>query len=189
MSSTFRFHAKNVFLTYPDSGELTKEQLRDFLVDRRGARWFHIGLESHADGRPHLHAYAGWDHKLDTRDARYFDVGNKHPNIAAPHSPRSVREYVGKGGDVLSNCSGPAFESSDGPASKWGSLLAEPNRESFMAGVARLDPRAFVLQHERVEYFCEKYFGREQPSYSGRGRDAFREPEELSRWVLEHWMV
>lgn len=189
MSAPFRFDAKNVFLTYPNSGSLTKEQLRDFLVDKLGARYYHIGLESHSDGRPHLHAYAGWDGRHRARGADHFDVLGQHPNITIPRNTRDVRNYIAKDGDVLSNCSEADFGDGERVAHKWGALLQAPNKRAFMDGAQELDPRAFVLQHERLEYFCDKRYGREADTYVGRERREFVEPELLARWVLESWEV
>ena len=185
----FRFDAKNVFLTYPNSCALTKERLRDFLVEELGARWFHIALESHSDGRPHIHAYAGWDGRLRTRNERHFDCDGKHPNITVPRNIGDVRRYVSKDGDVLTNCDTEDFTRDSGSDSKWGELLQLPTKRAFMDGVASVDPRSYILQHERLEYFCDKRYGRAMDEYVGRGRELFREPDELTRWVTQEWTV
>lgn len=189
MTDSFRFDAKNVFLTYPNSGGLTKERLRDFFVERLGARWYHIGHERHSDGRPHLHAYVGWDGRHRARGATHFDVDGQHPNVTIPRDRRAVVEYVGKGGDVLTNIDLRDFDGDNTGTARWAELLSLPTKRAFMEGVARVDPRAYILQHERVEYFCEKKYGRDGHEYTGRHRGDFIEPEELTRWVEEHYEV
>lgn len=186
---TFRFDARNVFLTYPNSGELTAERLRDFLVEERGARWFHIGRESHSDGRPHLHAYAGWDGRHRARGADHFDCEGQHPNITVPRNKRDVLKYVGKDGDVLSNCTGPDFDDSDDVAGKWGGLLSLPTKRDFMDGVAVASPRDYILSYDKLEYFCDKRYGRDRDTYRGRTRDQFVEPEPLTEWVNGYYLV
>jgi len=188
-SDSFRFDAKNVFLTYPQSGLLTAERLRDFLVEELGAKWFHIGRESHDDGQPHLHAYAGWDQRHRARGADHFDVDGKHPNITIPRSVRDVRKYVGKDGNVLTNCDGPEFDRDDEQLDKWKELLASTSRQEFMGKARELCGREYILQLDRLEYFCEKHYGRESTGYCGRTRGAFREPDALTRWVEENWEV
>jgi len=189
MSAPFRFDAKNVFLTYPNSGDLSKERLRDFLVDNLGARWFHIALESHSDGRPHLHAYAGWDGRHRARDSRHFDCEGQHPNITVPRNIGDVRRYISKDGDVLTNCDAADFDRDSGLADKWGQLLKLPTKRAFMDGAAELDPRSYILQHERLEYFCDKRYGRDTDEYSGRGRELFRELPIMTEWVERYYQV
>ena len=189
MSAPFRFDAKNVFLTYPNSGALTKERLRDFLTIERGAKWFCIALEAHSDGRPHLHAYAGWEGRHRARGADHFDCDGQHPNITIPRNTRDVRKYISKDGDTISNCAEADFGDCEGVSHKWSTLLRCQDKRAFMDGAEELDPRTFVLQYERLEYFCDKRFGRESIDYIGRGRDAFVEPDGLARWVLESYQV
>jgi len=186
----FRFDAKNVFLTYANSGDLTKERLRDFLLEDLGCRWFHISRESHSDGRPHLHAYAGWDGRHRSRDERHFDCDGQHPNVTVPRNVGDVRKYISKDGDFLTNCDGPDFDRDSDVADGWGELLTAETREAFMDGARRKRPRDYVLSYERLEYFCDKHFGRENLSnYTGRERASFCEPLPLERWVFTHWEV
>jgi len=185
----FRFDAKNVFLTYANSGDLTKERLRDFLLEDLGCRWFHISRESHSDGRPHLHAYAGWDGRHRSRDERHFDCAGQHPNITIPRNIGDVRKYISKDGDFLTNCDGPDFDRDSDCADGWGELLTAETREAFMDGARRKRPRDYVLSYERLEYFCDKHFGRKVGGYSGRERGSFCEPLPLERWVFTHWEV
>jgi hypothetical protein len=186
----FRFNAKNVFLTYPQCGDLSKERLRDFLVESLGCRWYHIGRESHVDGGYHLHAYAGWERKRDLRGADCFDCDGQHPNITIPRDAKAVAEYCGKNGDILSNVEIRDLPGRTGTTTgAWLELLNAPTKRAFMDGASKLDPRGFVYQLERLEYFCEKRYGMESGAYEGRGREEFVEPDELAEWVTENYEV
>ena len=55
----FSFDGRDVFLTYPQSGGLERERVRDFLQVELGVRRFLVARELHDNGNPHIHAYAG----------------------------------------------------------------------------------------------------------------------------------
>lgn len=73
---------KNIFLTYPKCNygkdymiaELRKKlefRLKDYVITR----------EFHEDGTPHIHAYLRLDPVLKVRDMKFFNIGDRHPNI------------------------------------------------------------------------------------------------------------
>jgi len=77
----FSFDGRDVFLTYPQCGDLTRERVRDFLLSTHSVRRFLVARELHDDGNPHIHAYAGWDERRRLSGERVFDVDGYHPNI------------------------------------------------------------------------------------------------------------
>ena len=100
----FRFNAKRVFLTYPQCGELTRERVRDTLVQTHGAKHYCVARESHSDGNYHIHAYGEWDGPFSSRDVRIFDVDGCHPNIQPVRSAKRVLDYIRKeDSDALAN--------------------------------------------------------------------------------------
>ena len=174
----FRFNAKRAFLTYPRSGDLTKESLLEFLRDERGALWYCVGLEQHEDGGNHLHAYAEWADRLDVRDERHFDVAGQHPNVQSVRNRASVLKYVQKGGDYIGNC-----EATSSTTTRYGSIIEQSTGvDDFLARVVQHHPRDAVLHLERVRSFAEWRFREERapyvPSYT-----SFVEPAGLLHWV------
>ena len=66
----------------------------------------------------------------------------------------------------------------------WGGILERATtKEEFLAEVRQNLPRDYVLGLERLLFFCEHHFGREQTEYVGRSRSEFREPATLTEWV------
>ena len=90
----FRFCASSVFLTYPQC-TLTIHQVMDFLLTKKASVMV-VSQEHHQDGNPHIHAYAEFKVKIDTKSERFFDIKGFHPNIAKPISKFYVIRYVTK---------------------------------------------------------------------------------------------
>lgn len=108
-ASSWYLRAKNVFVTFsgisvvrPDIDDLTKEKLVEHF-ERLGFCSGLVARENHGEpGKFHFHVFAQADHVIATKDARYFDWHNIHPNIIP--SVRSVAaclKYVKKDGDTL----------------------------------------------------------------------------------------
>jgi len=180
----FSFDGRDVFLTYPQCGELSRERLRDFLQVELGVRRFLVARELHDDGQPHLHAYAGWDTRKRLTDARAFDVDGHHPNIQKPRSAKAVAEYCKKyDSEALCNFAVAELESGRGNTG-WRDLLRDcPDASTFLARVEEHYPRDLCLSLGRLLEFCEWRFGSERPGYSGRSREQFLEPDELRDWA------
>ena len=53
----FRLQGKGFYLTFPQSGDVTKEQVLSRLTDKFGEHleWAVVGAEKHTTGDPHLH--------------------------------------------------------------------------------------------------------------------------------------
>lgn len=181
---SFSFDGRDVFLTYPQCGTLSRERLRDFLQVELGVRRFLVARELHDDGQPHLHAYAGWDARKRFTDARVFDVDGHHPNIQKPRSAKAVAEYCRKY-DVEALCNFEVAELESGRGNTgWRDLLRDcPDASTFLARVEEHYPRDLCLSLGRLLEFCEWRFGSERPGYSGRSREQFLEPDELRDWA------
>lgn len=183
----FTFDGRFAFLTYPRSGGLTRERLRDFLQEDLGADAVHIVSESHRDGTPHLHALCRWPNRRRFTGERVFDCDGRHPNISKPRSIRDVANYIEKSGveNVLSTFEPGCLDdlSADQRNTGWRDALAAPTRGAFLDRVRELSPRDFVLSHGKLLEFCAQHYAEQPREYSGRGREQFREPESLTRWV------
>lgn len=180
----FGYDGRNVFLTYPQCGDLSRERLRDFLVGELGVRQFLIGRELHDDGQPHLHAYAAWDTRRRFKSARVFDVDGHHPNIQKPRSAKAVAEYCKKYDvEALRNFEIAKLVADSG-GTGWRAILREcPDKSTFLARVEEHYPGTLCTKLGQLLEFCEWRFGSNRCEYTGRSRGEFLEPDELRDWV------
>jgi len=179
-ASSFSYDGVHVFLTYPQC-PLEREQLRDFLHTISPDCAYIIGRELHDDGNYHLHAYVHFGGRRRFTSPTAFDVEGYHPNIQKPRSVRDVIAYCRKD-DTDALVSANVLRGDGKPT--WAGILDNAtNREEFLALARERFPSAFVLQLERLLFFCEWRFGSEETPYTGRGRLEFREPETLKNWV------
>lgn len=97
----FRFHAKKVGLTYSQSA-LTSAHILDTANTWGTLVKYTVGTEAHQDGGTHFHCFFVYNDKLDTTDARFFDIDGEHPNIIkAPK--KGWEDYCVKDGDFVTN--------------------------------------------------------------------------------------
>ena len=98
----FRFCAKSLLATYPHC-DVSKEEMLVHFQGTLCARVCVVAEERHADGSPHLHVYAEFDRKIDTRNCRYFDYEGYHPNLqrARPKQLKKTLSYVIKDGNFV----------------------------------------------------------------------------------------
>lgn len=99
----FRCDAKNFFLTYPQSANITtKEDLLEFLKNRRpGVTYCIVSKESHADGNTHYHALLCLTSRYDCRNESYFDFQGHHPNVQSARNTIATIKYIKKDGDFI----------------------------------------------------------------------------------------
>lgn len=183
-TSQFTFDGVHIFLTYPQC-TLEREQLRDFLRDLVPGCEYIIGRELHGDGEPHLHAYVHFGRRRRFASASAFDVEGFHPNIQKPRSARDVIAYCRK--EDTSPLVSDGLASVGTTPSGWGDVLGvSRTKDEFLELVRARFPRDYVLGLERLLFFCEWRFGRDETVYSGRTRGAFREPDSLAAWVTSN---
>lgn len=176
-SVRFRLNARKVFLTYPQSGDVSHSSLQAFLLGHGSC---YSCKEQHQDGTPHIHAFLDFGRKRDIRDERIFDFEGLHPNIQPVRDPGAVIKYIEKNGDVL----GDRPESSaKNQKMQLTALIGESTtRAEFVDGFARICPRDYILYSERIEEFASKRFAVEAPVIL-RKVNEFRVPNELTEWV------
>lgn len=93
------FQGRFFFLTYPHCDN-SPDELHEFLSGLRPVHRAVIVKERHADGEPHLHAAVEFTTRLQTRNVRYFDLGQHHPNVQRVRTWRACVNYCRKdGGD------------------------------------------------------------------------------------------
>lgn len=179
-AAEFAFDGVHVFLTYPQC-PLEREQLRDFLCERTSPSKYLIARERHDDGNYHLHAYVHFGRRRRFVGTDSFDVDGYHPNIQRPRSAGSVIAYCCKEDtEPLANFDYRAGETNE----TWGTLLEKSSgKAEFLQAVRDRFPRDYVLNLERLLFFCEWRFGRDETEYSGRARDDFIELPSMKEWV------
>ena len=94
------FNGKQFFLTYSQSGDLSKEQLLTFLRTKGELKTYVIGSERHVEGGNHLHAVVTYEATV-RGGARLFDCEAVHPNVQPCRSLAACRTYAKKDGDYI----------------------------------------------------------------------------------------
>lgn len=92
----FRLNCKNLFLTYPQSGETTLVDVKaklDTVLDIGGGC---MCVEKHSDGGNHIHVYLRLNRKCDIRSATKLDVNGLHGNYTCAKKPSDCYTYINK---------------------------------------------------------------------------------------------
>lgn len=177
----FRFHAKTLFATYPQSDQLTHERLIRFFEEEKGCAQYTIGKESHENGGTHYHCLILWNEPVNTTNERYFDIDGYHPNIQPGRNQKAIYAYVTKDGDYRSNR--PEGEEA---RNKWTELLECQDAETFWETAKRKCPADFILRHDKLEYFADKHFKRTISEYISPYTDFVVTPE-IQKWLTEEF--
>lgn len=126
------------------------QQLLEGITSIKEVKYYAIAQEQHQDGQPHLHALCQFNTKVNTTNPGYFDIQGFHPNIQKPRNVKDVLTYIKKDGKYISTW--PNKRGYD-------EIIAEATDEtSFMELIKEADPKNFVLNHEKIEYFANKFF-------------------------------
>lgn len=153
--------SKNWFLTYPQSDILTKESILTFLETKGTVVGYVIGQEEHQDGHQHFHVLVSYEAPLRVRNARYFDIEGRHPNIVSKiNNLLKCWNYCRKDNVYLEG--GIFTRAPDGnrdTGNKWG-LIREgsTSTESLLDLVKQHDPRSYYLYYDRIEANANKIF-------------------------------
>lgn len=170
----FKFAAKSVFLTYAQS-KLSPEQIAEYL-GTIGCHRYVIGTERHRDGGTHFHVVAGWEKRIQTKNPRYFDIANEHPNIQCPRNIRNCLAYATKD-DPKPLCVGFKLAKKG-----WGDIFKEASTpEEYLQGVLENYPRDAALAWERLSVFATTHFAK-RTRYAPPA-DKFTLPEPIQYWL------
>lgn len=100
-SIKFNITARGWFLTYPQCS-LAKEEVLQALKDKgRVILQAVVSRELHEDGTPHIHAYLFLSDRFNTKNSRFWDIGNFHGNYQSAKSLKAVVKYIKKDGDFI----------------------------------------------------------------------------------------
>lgn len=100
---TFRYQAKQVFLTYSQADGLLRSDLISALQEL-GYHKIFGGEEQHRDGGRHYHIlaeYSGEKKRFETRNCRFWDVKEHHPNVRHVKNWDRCFAYCAKGGNIF----------------------------------------------------------------------------------------
>lgn len=176
----FRLATKNIFLTYPRC-TIEKNVLLDHLITLLSAYTPHIRVarELHEDGHPHLHVFIRLERKLESRNERYFDHANHHPNIVSRIKDlQATFQYVSKDNDFIDH-----GQPEPPVKKKWQDVTSASTEEEFWTTVQDVSPRDFVLSRDRLLSFASWKFGEKNTSYvSAFQSESFNVPPALNTW-------
>lgn len=191
--NAFRINNRRILLTYAQVGLDFDWEGVVRLLHELG---FHsrIARELHADGGIHYHVYADHGTAYSTRNARVFDHGGSHPNIAPVRSrPDTVYDYVGKDGDIVHDDIPERPGPDNGGNAKgrrhdvWTTILASPDKDSFFEACEKMAPRELVTSFTSVSAFADwKYRPKRERYKDPRGFDCnITDYPELDQWVRD----
>lgn len=183
----FRCDARNFFITYPQSTDLPHEIVHDTLRRLDRVERVYSCRETHENGEFHHHAIVQFHQKFNCRNERHFDIdfGGRifHPNVTAVRSIQASNDYVGKDGNTIGE---PIPGTATARRDLYAELLADAtDAKNFMELAEQRDAKNFVLNHDRLESFAIKRWGRfeeaQDPEYAN---DTFTNvPESMLDWV------
>lgn len=179
--NTFRVNAKNFFLTYPHCND--KDGLQSFLTTKFPTfRYILIGRERHADGQPHLHSFLSLPERYDAGQDS-FDFNGFHPNIQSVRKIKDVIQYIKKENDFTQ-----IGECPQSREDTWKQILQSQSEDEFWRLIEELQPRSFVTNLERLQYFARYRYKARQIPYTSPDVE-FSVPPEVSQWVEENLRV
>lgn len=156
----FRFNAQRVLLTYPQCGELTREDVLYTLLERYPTiDEYCVAEESHADSGRHIHCVLKFRTKVNLIGSDIFDVNDgvdiHHPNIKTVQRGKAnwttVCEYVSK--------EDPAPLTNIAKVLTWEEIdRTAQSAEHFLELVRKNYPREFLLNLQRYEYAAKRLF-------------------------------
>jgi len=191
----FRVQRKSFFLTYPQSGNLTREDVLRYLQTVGNIDACAIGLESHEDGTPHIHVAVQFSTKINSRNPRIFDIRNHHPHIS-PSGVKSWKEsvdYIEKEDEhplrfgCVDELVGVGSEKKRKRNDVMDEILRESSgREDFLKRLRESEPWEFVKFNSAFEGFADRHFPEPPPSFVIPEGYKFNPVPPLDEWVAEN---
>lgn len=105
MSTTFRLHGLNLFLTYPQCSLNPNDAVATIKQKLKNYEWAVFGSELHADGSPHLHAFVRLSKPCNLTSPNCLDLTlsdgtTRHGDYRVARDPKAVLDYCTKDGKV-----------------------------------------------------------------------------------------
>jgi len=192
-SSSFRFNAQTVFLTYPHAS-FDLLLLISFINSKLPtgnvvAEWIAC-RELHADGDPHVHACIRFREKINVRDAtRYFDFCGFHPNFRSVRRWNNAVKYCKKDGDFLS-----AGLTDRGEKRSLHDVYTDAEHatsaEEAMQIITEGAPRDAWIFHDKLEAKVAKKFPKKSKPYVSRyTKESFTNVPPVAREWAERYLA
>jgi len=174
-SPNFRLNTRTVYLTYPQC-PMEMQPMLEALRQKKDYVYHAICRERHQDGQYHLHVMLQYATPVNIRNAAFFDIDGFHPNIQSARKPKDVLAYIMKDGEFIENW--PKKRS-------YGEILTSAqDYNSFMDLVKDNQPKDFIIQQERLEYFADKYFKRPPSPYQQiENPQPWNLPIDITNWL------
>lgn len=187
---TFDFYGQHLGLTYSQVGSRTVETFVNFFRSLgHPLAKFIVGVENHQDGGIHFHVYAIFNTRFRTRNIRFWDFDNVHPNIKKVDGrrPKAWYDYVTKEGQTTVWPQGAEFTFKNANESKYGPILAAANAEEALKVAQAIMPRDYIMGLERLQYFVKQHFKPQVPEFvSDYDPDQFRVHQTMEQWVRDN---
>jgi len=184
----FRFNARNVFLTYPQSGAITPQQLGLHLQTIRPTVYVHVTREQHAEQGLHLHALVQFVDKFNSHNPRIFDFEGKHPNIVVPRDIVGTVNYIRKNITPLNEETSEykqgviRSQASSAKESLWAIARDAVTEQECLAACSQASPRDWILHHSHIlDYARTK--ASITPEYVTPNGYTFNVPENIADWT------
>lgn len=174
-ASSYRLNTRTVYLTYPRC-PLEMQFMLEKLRTLKDYIHYAICRELHQDGSAHLHVMLQFTNPINTRNSRYFDIEGYHPNVQSARRPKDVLAYIRKDGNFIDNW--PTKRS-------YGEILSEAsNFDTFMEMVKSNQPKDYILHHDKLEYYAEKFFKRPPSPYQNMpNNEEWKLPDDVANWL------
>lgn len=187
-ASNYRFKGKHAFITYPRTlfpaadlfAWLKSQDYNGHKLDK-----ILVATEKHKDGTPHIHVYLRWVTQFTTRNERFFDFGNQHPNVQTARTPRAVLKYCTKAGNYKAEeLIDKAWQEWEIEVKvTWKDVAKASNEAEFWESVKQADPRALIVNNSPIKRYAERTFQSSRPVYVPEfERHKFVEVEAMSNW-------
>ncbi|WGT94050.1 RepA-like protein [Myrica rubra citlodavirus 1] len=191
-SKAFRFSAKNIFLTYPQTAfppAFLMERLKQLLM-KFNILYILCAREQHANGDPHLHAMVQLEKTFQTQNCRFFDILHMelihHPSIEPLKSPASARKYLQKENNFIEEGEFNVRRRSPSKDHQqiWREILDEATDEqSFYNMVKERRPTDFVLRWPAISAFAHTHYLRNLSTYIPQFTNFPHLPPHIKEWA------
>nr|QJX74432.1 C1 [Paper mulberry leaf curling associated virus 2] len=201
--TSFRFKAKNIFLTYPNC-PLHKNDVSTQLkviLHHHNITYILVCEETHASGEPHVHAMVQLQKQFETRNCRFFDIYmgplhpeqgptvRYHPNIEPLHSPAASQKYLKKSGNFYEDgvFNNKKRSPSKNPNAIWKDILATASDiNDFLAQVKDQRPQDFVLRWPAISSFANDHYKRVVEPFMPVFTEFQNLPQHIQQWATDN---
>lgn len=153
-TQSFRINGRHIALTY---AQVPEEWTREWLLEqlrKRGTAFdsYVVAMERHEDGGKHFHVYLRAVNKFDIKNARYYDIGDRHPNIQVCKNHTDWIKYC------LKEDSEALKEGVKEGRPTYGDVFAAENITAAISMVQTYWPRDLAINGDRIRSNLELHF-------------------------------